>query len=735
MEARMMQRMTERGPGRRGGGWARLFLPPLCALALLAPGTLHAGSARAAATPTLIVGGLNSPQGVAVDGGGNVYIADTGNNQVLKETPTGAGYAPSVVDSGFAAAPTEVAVDAQGTVYLATGDGGNGVVTESPSGGGYQRAVIIPSPSDPFGLAVDGSGAVYITTVQPGQILKETPGSGGYAQSTVASGLAWPQGVAVDGAGAVYVADSSANAVLKETPGGGGYTQSTVAQGVSDPLGVAVDGSGAVYVTDEYGGRAIEETPSGGGFAQGAIAGGLGIPWGVAADGHGAVYVADSGQGVVTKETPTGAGAGYTRSVVVSGLLYAKGVAVDGGAVYIAESNRQQVVKVTPTGAGYTQSVVASGLDGPTGVAVDTRGVVYVTNQGDSTAAIFTPTGGGGYTQSSLGSGLNSADGVAVDGGGNVFIADTQNQRVVEETPGGGGYTQSTVVGISSPNGVAVDGNGALYIAAGAGVYELAGAATPPPPRIINDTDGGIVYSGNGGDGATGGWWHSTGRGKGDYQDDVHATPHNGDAFSYTFAGTGIRFITERNADEGKDDVYIDGVGQATVDTSSAAARTSQQVVYSISGLAPGAHTLKVVKRSGTWMLLDALTVLTNGSVANDTAPGIAYSGGGWSHSTGRGLGDYLDDVHATSHANDSFSYTFTGTGITYLGEKSADEGTVQIEIDGKNMGTVNCHVSAHNVPQQVIYSVGGLPAGTHTLKVVNLTQNYWLVLDALTVQ
>jgi len=99
MEARMMRRMTERGPGRRGGGWARLFLPPLCALALLAPGTLHAGSARAAATPTLIVGGLNSPQGVAVDGGGNVYIADTGNNRVLTAYPESGSYGKVEVTS------------------------------------------------------------------------------------------------------------------------------------------------------------------------------------------------------------------------------------------------------------------------------------------------------------------------------------------------------------------------------------------------------------------------------------------------------------------------------------------------------------------------------------------------------------------------------------------------------------------------------------------------------------
>ncbi len=49
----------------------------------------------------------------------------------------------------------------------------------------------------------------------------------------------------------------------------------------------------------------------------------------------------------------------------------------------------------------------------------------------------------------------------------------------------------------------------------------------------VNDTDSGITYSGSG-------WFYYPSRGLGDFQDDVHATPNNGDAVSYTFTGTGI---------------------------------------------------------------------------------------------------------------------------------------------------------------------------------------------------
>ena len=106
------------------------------------------------------------------------------------------------------------------------------------------------------------------------------------------------------------------------------------------------------------------------------------------------------------------------------------------------------------------------------------------------------------------------------------------------------------------------------------------------------------------------GWSVSAGRGLGDYNDDVHYTTSDGASFTYTFNGTGIDFLSERFSDQGLVDVYLDGVLRATVDTTSGT-RLTQQVIYSARGLPPGTHTLRGVKRSGTYMLVDRFDVIS----------------------------------------------------------------------------------------------------------------------------
>jgi alpha-L-fucosidase len=119
---------------------------------------------------------------------------------------------------------------------------------------------------------------------------------------------------------------------------------------------------------------------------------------------------------------------------------------------------------------------------------------------------------------------------------------------------------------------------------------------------LVNNDEAGFTYSGNG-------WSHQANRGLGDSNNNVHVTTNNGDSVSYTFSGTGIEYITETYFDVGNVDVYIDGTLKKTVSAYSAA-RAVQVVLYSISNLAAGTHTIKLVKRSGTYMLLDAFKVL-----------------------------------------------------------------------------------------------------------------------------
>ncbi len=111
-------------------------------------------------------------------------------------------------------------------------------------------------------------------------------------------------------------------------------------------------------------------------------------------------------------------------------------------------------------------------------------------------------------------------------------------------------------------------------------------------------TIAGIVY--------TGSWSRSTGRGLGDYQDDVQYTEANGDAFSYSFVGNGVDYVTEKDPSQGEVEIYVDGALKATVDTH-ADTRSAQQTVFSISDLPNGSHTIRGVKKSGQFMLVDKL--------------------------------------------------------------------------------------------------------------------------------
>jgi len=226
-----------------------------------------------------------SPEGVAVDAGGNVYVTDIGLQEVFKITPSG---------------------------------------TQTTVGTGLEV---------PAGVAVDGAGNLYITDSQAIAVFKVTPGG---KQTTVGSGWDWPSGVAVDGAGNVYVSDPFIDAVYKVTPGG---KQTTVGGGYNTPAGVAVDAAGNVYVADTYNATVFKVTPGG---TQTMIGNNLVSPAAVAVDAAGNVYITDAGTDTVYEVTPGGA-----QTVAISGLEVPNGVALDGsGNLYLANTYNEQVLKI-----------------------------------------------------------------------------------------------------------------------------------------------------------------------------------------------------------------------------------------------------------------------------------------------------------------------------------------------------------------------------------------------------
>src|SRR5690606_3442399 len=112
----------------------------------------------------------------------------------------------------------------------------------------------------------------------------------------------------------------------------------------------------------------------------------------------------------------------------------------------------------------------------------------------------------------------------------------------------------------------------------------------------INNNDDGLVYQGN--------WSDSTGRGLGDYNDDVRYTEANGASVSYTFTGTQVKFFSELANDGGDIDVYVDDAFVKTV-SGYADQRAAQQVLFDSGELEDGTHTIRLVKKSGQYMLVD----------------------------------------------------------------------------------------------------------------------------------
>jgi sugar lactone lactonase YvrE len=195
---------------------------------------------------------FGGPSAVAVDAVGSVYVAEIGWNTIRKITGgtvstlagnplSDAGFVDGTGSAARFGAPRGVAVDALGNVYVADTDNASirkitpaGVVTTLAGNGvaGFQNGTGTGARfNSPYGVAVDGTGNVYVVDYGNHAVRKITPagvvttiagdGTAGYVDATGgAARFQSPQGISIDGAGNLYVADTGNRVVRKITPAG-----------------------------------------------------------------------------------------------------------------------------------------------------------------------------------------------------------------------------------------------------------------------------------------------------------------------------------------------------------------------------------------------------------------------------------------------------------------------------------------------------------------------------------
>lgn len=308
---------------------------------------------------------LNQPDGVSVDGGGNLYVADTANNQI-RRIDAAAGTVTTVAANGLLSSgvntllnqPVSVLVDPHGNLYIA--DTGNHIV----------RFVSMDT-----GIVTTVAGSAAVTIFDPSHL-----GDGGPA--TLAE-LDAPAALTLDSAGNLYIADSGDNRV-REVSATTGIISTVAGTGVAgyagdnilatqaqlnSPMGIAVDAAGNLYITDSAN-NLIREVNA----LTGVISTVAGVP---------------------------GSPAGYNGNNILATratLNSPTGIAIDLlGQIYFSDRGNNRIRKVNAAGiistlagngtAGFSgDSNVASNaeINSPGGLALDHEGNLYVADSGNS---------------------------------------------------------------------------------------------------------------------------------------------------------------------------------------------------------------------------------------------------------------------------------------------------------------------------------------------------------------
>jgi hypothetical protein len=211
---------------------------------------------------------------------------------------------------------------------------------------------------------------------------------------------------------------------------------------------------------------------------------------------------------------------------------------------------------------------------------------------------------------------------------------------------------------------------------------------------------------------------------------------------TFTFTGTGIRWVGFRGPQTGIVRISLDGVVAPAVNTYSATEQV-QAELFKATGLTDASHTLTIevtgeqdAASTSPLIVVDAFEVTMSGTRHQETDPGITYDSA-WI----QGNRDKAYSEGATLESNtwgSQATITFTGTGIRWIGYQGPQCGIARLFLDGALIGDFDTYARTEG-PQHTDFTVSGLAARTHTLTIRVLGQNpkstdAWILIDAFDV-
>jgi tripartite motif-containing protein 71 len=436
-------------------------------------------------------GGNDAPAaGGLTVAGDTLYIADTGNDRVVRFDPTG-GHGSEIIPPGTLANPRGVAV--RGTRLLVADDH-NHRVAAFDTGGHFLAAIGAGQGTDPgqlnfpFGVAMDPQGRVFVADDLNHRVVRFSTPQNGYrykarwgSYGTGPGNLAYPRGLAAASNGNLYVANTG-NDRIDVFDASGQLLRSFGSSGrgtgqFDEPLGLAADSTGIRAVADAINGRLQLINPDGsiatiwGSPNPGPTL--LPNPVDVAFDTAGNGYVLDAKRArIVVFDRAT---ATTSRSIGSLGsgpgqLLEPTSLAVDGSeTILVADGGNDRIARFAADGS-YLGSYAVDAR--PRGVAVTADGSRTYVSDVANRITVYDPAGAEldhfGGTGNKLGK-LNAPADVALDQGGNLWVADRGNNRVQEFGPNGERMLAFGSRGIGDgqllhPTGISADCNGKITV-------------------------------------------------------------------------------------------------------------------------------------------------------------------------------------------------------------------------------------------------------------------------------